>query len=607
MRGKLGIVLGVLVFVTGVVGWSAPAMADSATTLASFNDPRTAMPARPGHIIKRMRYGYSASQNFVLNPGNAYYNALRFDIAAPCTNCYITDMVPSLVYVNDASHPDGTVANLDTDAMLHHFVMINPGRPDPVCPGGLEGQLGERFFAAGNERSQLHLPSPFGYLNNTGTWRLISHVINKSATATKSLQIEVVFQYRTVASGGGAETKPLWLDIDTCGDSEYTTPVGYNDATADWVSNVSGRMIGMSGHLHDVDITNAAPCTNHCPEKGHGIAVSLELVGGNSNDYFGPLPPNNTPPASLTGATICRSEGIFGTPWAGGRYRGHLDTMTECEVPGAVAPTYQPEAWPPDGAYPSTGYPFSSGQTLRIHSEYQNDNPQAQTDVMGIMMAWYVPTSPGYPRPKGATPIRVSLVPAYNACTSPNRLHGPPDFPTNGTNPDGSCNPPALASSQLTVGSPDSNGAPVKSEGFVKVSAIVGNAATPADEADARFQVSISDVRRNTAGLPDYTGQLQLDTTLRLTDKNNGPSETGTLDTSFRVTVPCATTVDTTIGSTCSVNTTADAVLGAAGGITEGKRSIWQLGQMRINDGGADGVVSTTPNTLFAAQGLMVP
>ena len=51
---------------------------------------------------------------------------------------------------------------------------------------------------------------------------------------------------------------------------------------------------------------------------------------------------------------------------------------------------------------------------------------------------------------------------------------------------------------------------------------------------------------------------------------------------------------------------TVDAVLGA-GAIKETMRTIWQLGQVRVNDGGPDGVVSTTPNTLFAVQGLFVP
>ena len=265
MRGKLGLLLGVLVFVTGVLSWSAPAMADSITTLGSFSDPRTAMKQRPGHTIKRIRYGLNPSSNFVISPANQVYNSIRIDnVPPPCTNCHITDIVPSLVYNGDANHADGTTANLDTDAMLHHFVLINGGRTDAVCQQG-EGALGERFFAAGNERSQMHLPEPFGYYNTQANWRLISHIINKSATVTKSFQIEVVYQYRTT---GGVETKPLWFDIDGCGDSEYTTPVGYNDATVNWTSTVSGRMLGMSGHLHDVDITNRRRASITVPRRG---------------------------------------------------------------------------------------------------------------------------------------------------------------------------------------------------------------------------------------------------------------------------------------------------------------------------------------------------
>jgi hypothetical protein len=140
----------------------------------------------------------------------------------------------------------------------------------------------------------------------------------------------------------------------------------------------------------------------------------------------------------------------------------------------------------------------------------------------------------------------------------------------------------------------------------VKVIVVVGNAGTPADEADARFVVSMTDVRNKT-GLADYAGQLQLDTTLRITDRDNGPSEVATVqDTPFRVTVPCATTADTTVGSTCSVNTTADAVVGA-GAVKESRRSVWALGQVKVNDGGSDGVASTTPNSVFAVQGVVVP
>ena len=601
MREKLGILLAVSAFLLVALVPSGSALADSVTTLGSYSDPRGAMPTRPGHTIKRVRMGSSTTQTYTVNANSQVHNAIRFDAPAPCTNCWITDMVPSLVYTGDANQADGTVANLNNDMMMHHFVLLQSGRTDLGCPGGLQSSLGERFFAAGNERSQMHLPAPYGYYNTASSFVLIAHLVNKSAVQ-KKVNIEVTYQYRTT---GGENAQPVWLDIDGCSDSEYTAPTGYSDTHSSWTSTLSGRVIGMTGHLHDVDITSAAPCLNHCPAQGQGIALSAELVGGSASTYYGPVPPNNSPPADLTGSTLCRSEGYYGTTWAGSQWRGHLDTMSTCGIFTDLLPGKQAEAFPAGGAFPTNGVAVNAGQVIKLHSEYQNDTGAPQTDVMGIMITYFATPSP-YPRPKGATPTRVSLVPAFNACTSPNRVHGPPDFPGNGSNPDGSCNPPTQTSSQLTVGAPDANGAPAKSEGSVVASAIVGNPGTPADEADARFKVDMTDVRNKT-GLGDYTGQIQLETTIRVIDRDNGPGETGVVqDTPFRVTVPCTATGDTTVGSTCSVNTTADAVLGA-GAIKEGKRSIWQLGQVRINDGGSDGVASTTPNALFATQGVLVP
>ena len=65
----------------------------------------------------------------------------------------------------------------------------------------------------------------------------------------------------------------------------------------------------------------------------------------------------------------------------------------------------------------------------------------------------------GYPRPKGATPLRVPFVPAFKACAAPgNRTHGSPlAFP--------SCAPPVQESNYLTVGTPDANGAAANSVG----------------------------------------------------------------------------------------------------------------------------------------------
>jgi hypothetical protein len=194
--------------------------------------------------------------------------------------------------------------------------------------------------------------------------------------------------------------------------------------------------------------------------------------------------------------------------------------------------------------------------------------------------------------------MAVSLVPAYNQCTSANRTHGPPL-----AHP--SCNPPVQSSGQLTVGSPDANGAAANFAGSARMSVVPGNPATTADEADVKYRLSLTDVRKK-SDLTDYTGQVQLKTSLRVLDRYNGPSEVGVgQDTEFAVTVPCAATGSTTVGSTCQINTTADAVL--PGVVKESRRAVWMMGQVQVFDGGADGVVSTGPNTLFAKQGVFVP
>jgi glucose/arabinose dehydrogenase len=206
----------------------------------------------------------------------------------------------------------------------------------------------------------------------------------------------------------------------------------------------------------------------------------------------------------------------------------------------------------------------------------------------------------GYPRPVAASPLRVSLVPAYTPCGAPNRMHGPPL-----AHP--SCNPPLPVSQQLTVGTADANDQSPAFTGSVRLGVRKGDPVTTADEADVSIVVKALDVRRR-ADLGDYTGQLGLRLPLRITDRDNGGTPTtgqGTVqDTTLDVPVQCVSTPGSA-GSTCTVSTTADAV--APGAVREGKRAVWATDRLQVTDGGPDGVAATTPNTLFAAQGVFVP
>src|SRR4051812_22101695 len=210
-------------------------------------------------------------------------------------------------------------------------------------------------------------------------------------------------------------------------------------------------------------------------------------------------------------------------------------------------------------------------------------------------------------RPKGASPLRASMVPAFKACAAPNRTHGAPlAFP--------SCNPPVQTSNFLTIGSPDANGAGANATAFVLLKV------KPTSPEDVLITSNGTDIRclpataatvcnsANSADGPDYSGQLQGNATIRISDHYNGPglNEAATVvDIPFPVGATCANTAATNIGGLCTANTTANAVV--PGAVKDAQRAVVEVGQITIADGGADGVTSTADNTTFEIQGIFIP
>jgi hypothetical protein len=226
--------------------------------------------------------------------------------------------------------------------------------------------------------------------------------------------------------------------------------------------------------------------------------------------------------------------------------------------------------------------------------------------ALGLMAVSQV-ASGSHVRPKGASPLRASLVPSYKACGTPNRTHGAPlAFP--------SCNPPVQSSSFLTLGTPDANGAGANSVGSILLRV---KSTSPED---VLINSTITDVRckpatsasvcgtANATDGPDYSGQLQGNATIRISDHYNGPSlnEAATvIDIPFPVTGTCANTTSTTVGATCTVATSANAVV--AGSVKDTQRGVVEIGQLQISDGGASGVAGAADATLFEVQGIFIP
>ena len=198
----------------------------------------------------------------------------------------------------------------------------------------------------------------------------------------------------------------------------------------------------------------------------------------------------------------------------------------------------------------------------------------------------------GYPRPKAATQLRVSLVPAFRPCVSPNRQHGPPlAF--------GSCAPPQPGSTRLTVGTPDSNGAAANGLGSLRYGAVVG---------DVTVAASFTDVRRQ-GTLADYPGELSVEQAVQITDRFSGASqnEPATAQAGvFRFAVPCTPTAAIATGATCSLHSSFNAI--APGAVAQGRLAVWELGAVEVFDGGADDLAATAgDNTLFQRQGVFAP
>jgi WD40-like Beta Propeller Repeat len=208
-----------------------------------------------------------------------------------------------------------------------------------------------------------------------------------------------------------------------------------------------------------------------------------------------------------------------------------------------------------------------------------------------------------YPRPGGATPMRVALIPAYSQCTSglQNSNHVAPLALD-------SCAPPTPFSQLLTTSTTGLG------SGFARLVALPGVIATPEDEADFRIEANAIDVRNASDG-SDYTGQLLLELGTRITDKRSGfggvPATVADAALSFPLS--CTATA-TAAGGECSLSTTADTVLPSL--VIERKRTVLSLRSLTVRDAGADGSVNeagcplacgTGDEQTFLDQGVFAP
>ena len=261
-------------------------------------------------------------------------NLFSFWVQKPCGDCYITSMTADLVY------PDGRRAGWSTNAQLHHMVMFNSewGKVDPTCYVGFPFPLGllfgQRFFASGDERTEIDMPAGYGYkVGAASTFNMIYELAGMT-DQPQNVSIEMTYDWVPASTPGMKNVEPIWFDVAQCGFSTISRPQGPSQASWTWNVNRPGDIVAIGGHIHD---------------GGKNIEIR-----------------NDT-----TGTVICNSVAGYGESplYVDHHGEGHISSMSKCHGTGGNA-----------------ALRVSNGQNVTIRANY--DMPAAVQDQMGIVMAF---------------------------------------------------------------------------------------------------------------------------------------------------------------------------------------------------------------------------
>lgn len=273
---------------------------------------------------------------------------------------YITDMKVNVV---DRAGKPLPISRI----MLHHVVFLNMGSPgdarrDRTCDQfalwntrDTLPALAERFYAAGEERAEMHLPAGYGYrVSARDTWFMVWMLMNH-----KQLPDEAYVKY-TMTVQTDVLLKPVtpyWLDVANCSvDPIYNVPGNgkpgsLDRRTAEFPIAESGRIVAGSGHVHGggESLSISQPtCDNR------EVARFLPTWGGPKHPFYNVRPILHEPgPINVTSMTT------------------------------------------------ETGIPVTAGSKLALTSTYDGERPH--TRVMGISVVYLAP-DPAVTDPCGALP-----------------------------------------------------------------------------------------------------------------------------------------------------------------------------------------------------------
>jgi len=220
---------------------------------------------------------------FPITPGQ---NSIGFTrrIPEPSQNGYIVGIQTNLQYAN------GTIPAVDV-IHLHHGVWLNLSAPDPTSPG-----LPQRFFAAGEEKTRMLLPTGYGYKFSTDDHWILNYMLHNQLSKPSQVWVTYDIDFVPASSPAASTMKPaipIWMDVQNGSaypvfdvhqgsgrNGQFNYPddqpnaYGGGPAKNQWTLPYNGTLLATAGHLHpgglhdDMYLTRAGAT----PLPGHGKA-----------------------------------------------------------------------------------------------------------------------------------------------------------------------------------------------------------------------------------------------------------------------------------------------------------------------------------------------
>ena len=178
----------------------------------------------------------------------------------PSESGWITRIKPNLV------RADGSIP-LSSKVMFHHGVWLNLSRTDATA------DIPERFYATGEEKTNLELPDGYGYRYEKSDVWILNHMIHNLTPEPMTLYVTYTIDFIPDSAPEAASIepgRPIWMDVENYdvypvfdvwrgsggSDDKFVYPDDAKNPYPDgvqkneWTVDRDGVLIGTVGHVH---------------------------------------------------------------------------------------------------------------------------------------------------------------------------------------------------------------------------------------------------------------------------------------------------------------------------------------------------------------------